>query len=578
PFATELAKVTLMLAKELEITEARKFSESEDLFIEEKALPLENLDANILCADALFTPWPAADAIIGNPPYLGSRYLAKEHGYDYANKLYARFPGVPKMADFCTHWFRLAHDALAPCTAQNPCSGRAGLVGTNTIRQNESREASLGYIVENGGVITDSVSTQVWSGEAAVHVSIVNWKSGVSPDMADGRPARPAAEGQAGSPSAVTGGTPVFRLTFQRGDSVDSPWDTYELPHINTSLSVGTDVTGARVLVANEKAKKCFTGQNPVNAGFFLTPDEAHDMIRADARNREVIWPYMIGRDLVEDYGPTRWIIDFAKRDQFAARSYALPWARVQERVMPVVLAKAEAEKKAQGKEVTRYTRIAQRWWQFYDYRPGTIAAINSAPRYIACARVGKRPIFEFVNRDVHADSALVIFGLADDYSFGILQSGLHFDWFKARCSTLKGDFRYTSDTVFDTFPWPQSPTRGQIAGVAAAAVALRALRREVMAAHGWSLRDLYRTLDEPGDNPLRTAQARLDTAVRTTYGFSPKADPLAFLLALNLTLAAKEKAGEKITPPGIPLPEAERAAFITDDCIRIAAPPADED
>lgn len=123
---------------------------------------------------------------------------------------------------------------------------------------------------------------------------------------------------------------------------------------------------------------------------------------------------------------------------------------------------------------------------------------------------------------------------------------------------------------LFDTFPWPQRPTRGQIAEIAAAAVALRALRREVMSAHGWSLRDLYRTLDEPGDNPLRTAQARLDTAVRTAYGVSPKADPLAALLALNLACVAREKAGEKITPPGIPLPQTELGAFITEDCIRI--------
>ena len=123
--------------------------------------------------------------------------------------------------------------------------------------------------------------------------------------------------------------------------------------------------------------------------------------------------------------------------------------------------------------------------------------------------------------------------------------------------------------TVFDTFPWPQSQTRRQIAEVAAA-VALQALRREARTARGWFLRDLYRTLDEPGDNPLRTAQARLDTAVRATYGFAPKADPLAFLLELNLACAAREKAGEKITPPGLPLPPAERAAFTTEDCIRV--------
>ena len=123
----------------------------------------------------------------------------------------------------------------------------------------------------------------------------------------------------------------------------------------------------------------------------------------------------------------------------------------------------------------------------------------------------------------------------------------------------------------FDTFPWPQSPTRGQIAEVAAAAVALRALRREVMAAHGWSLRELYRTLDSPGDNPLRTAQARLDTAVRTAYGFSPKADPLAALLELNLACAEREKAGKAITPPGLPPAAGGRGAFITEDCIAVA-------
>ncbi len=129
------------------------------------------------------------------------------------------------------------------------------------------------------------------------------------------------------------------------------------------------------------------------------------------------------------------------------------------------------------------------------------------------------------------------------------------------------------SDTVFDTFPWPQTPTKGQIAEVAAAAVALRGLRREIMARLGYSLRALYRTLDTPGANPLRTAHTRLDTAVRAAYAMPKDADPLAFLLTLNLTLATKEKAGNPITPPGLPLPEAERAAFIMDDCVRVIEP-----
>jgi hypothetical protein len=127
------------------------------------------------------------------------------------------------------------------------------------------------------------------------------------------------------------------------------------------------------------------------------------------------------------------------------------------------------------------------------------------------------------------------------------------------------------ADTAFDTFPWPQTPTPGQIAEVAAAAVALRGLRREIMAQLGYSLRELYRTLEEPGANPLREAHTRLDTAVRAAYAMPKAADPLAFLLALNLDLAAKETAGEKITPPGLPLPEAERPAFVTEDCVWVA-------
>jgi len=58
--------------------------------------------------------------------------------------------------------------------------------------------------------------------------------------------------------------------------------------------------------------------------------------------------------------------------------------------------------------------------------------------------------------------------------------------------------------------------------------------------------------------------------AVRVAYGMAENADPLAFLLELNLACAAKEKAGEKITPPGLPLSEAVRCAFVTEDCVRL--------
>ena len=45
PFAVELAKVTLMLAKELEVIEAQKLAETDQLLIEEKPLPLGEIRA-----------------------------------------------------------------------------------------------------------------------------------------------------------------------------------------------------------------------------------------------------------------------------------------------------------------------------------------------------------------------------------------------------------------------------------------------------------------------------------------------------------------------------------------------------
>jgi len=539
PFAVELAKVTLMLAKEQEVRETAKIEEIEEGFlILENPLPLDNLDKNILCADALFTDWPKADAIIGNPPYLGSRYIAQELGYDYAKRVQDRFPGVPKMADFCTHWFRLSHDALLE-------NGRAGLVGTNTIRQNEGREASLDYVTENGGTITDAVSTQVWSGDAQVHVSIVNWLKGESVGFK--------------------------KLYTQQGDTVDGSWKIEDVPVILPTLSTRTDVREAVSLLGNQEPKKCFQGQNPVNAGFFLEPDQALAILKSHPNHRDVIFPYMIGDDLVGHSMPTRWIIDFAKRDQFEARIYHAAFEHVQREVMPKVIERAKMEKAATGKDTTRWTRMAERWWQFRDYQPGLMTKLQDIPRYIACSRTTRRPIFEFISTSVHPDTKLAVVVLSDDFSFGIISSSIHWAWVVARCSTWKADFNYTGNTVFDSFPWPQTPTRPQIEAVAKEAVALRQLRREVMAKMTWSLRDLYRTLEEPGSNPLRDAQARLDTAVRAAYAMPKDADILAFLLALNQTCAAQEAAGEKITTPGLPLPVEEHGEFITSDCITCA-------
>jgi hypothetical protein len=199
------------------------------------------------------------------------------------------------------------------------------------------------------------------------------------------------------------------------------------------------------------------------------------------------------------------------------------------------------------------------------------IERISALPRYIVCSQVTKRPIFEFVCSNVRPNASLIVFALADDYSFGILQSAAHWDWFRAKCSTLKGDFRYTSNTVFDTFPWPQNPTTMDVEAVAVAAVELRIQRNEIMAKNEWSLRELYRSLDDPGKHPLRDSHEALDAAVAKAYRMPKTASTLAFLLNLNADLAARQQSKQRVVGPGLEAIGANYAnaiPFSTSDCI----------
>ena len=52
-------------------------------------------------------------------------------------------------------------------------------------------------------------------------------------------------------------------------------------------------------------------------------------------------------------------------------------------------------------------------------------------------------------------------------------------------------------------------------------------------------------------------------------YGFDAKKDLLAQLLELNHAVAAREKAGEPVTAPGVPPSYGDLSPLITDDCIR---------
>ena len=475
------------------------------------------------------------------------------------------------MADYCIYWIRRSHDHLPACTPGDPVAGRAGLVGTQNIRNNKSREGGLDHVVASG-VIVEAVDNQPWSGEANVHVSIANWvklEEGSQPSeellVPEQKKLWVKADTPAGGKKKAKRGVradKTYELTFRETDT------------INPALSDQTDVTGAVVLKCNTTPQRVFQGQAPGHEGFYLTSAEAASLITKDPSNAEVIYPFLNGRELVSgDAKPQRMIIDFQDIDQLAASRYALPFKRVQELVLPDRERKANEGMSSTGEARPHHQLFLRYWWRHSFDRPEMISRINEAHRYICCSIVTKRPIFVFVDKEVRPSNLLEVFTFADDYSFGVIQSHCHWEWFVAKCSKLKSDYRYTPPSVFDTFPWPQSPSKKHVIAVAEAGRRVRAVRDEHLPKIKGGLRALYRTLELPGKSPLRDAHEALDAAVLKAYGFSARKDLLAQLLELNLAVAEREKSGQAVTAPGIPASYLDAGGkpedLITDDCIR---------
>jgi hypothetical protein len=556
PFAVEIAKVTMMIARKLAIDE---------LHITEPALPLDNLDKNFVASDALLTkeglpmPWPKADVIIGNPPFLGPKLLKPELGPDYVNAIRKAYADMPGMADFCVYWIRRAHDHLPTCTIADPISGRAGLVGTQNIRNNQSRVGGLDHVMRDGTII-EAVDNQPWSGEANVHVSIANWaKTQDSALLPKTRRLWFKVEQSQAAKSlrkkAGGNATKDYELNFRK------------VAQINSALSDEVDLSTMLALQCAKKPKRCFQGKIPGYAGFTITAEEKATLTKDSS---DVIFPYLTGRELLDEFEITRWIIDFGKRDMLQAASYKSAFTHCQQTVLPEVEATLARERELRSDMISAREEHLKRWWQLWNRRDELSETLKSSHRFIGCSRVTRRPIMVFLSTQICPSDLVQVFAFDDDYSFGILQSFLHFELFrKSSRMKIETDTRYSVREVFEKFPWPQTPSAVQVKTVAKAGRDVRSIRAEALPKAKGGLRALYRTLELPGTNPLKDAHEALDAAVLAAYGFSLKADLLTQLLALNHEVADRIEKGDSVVSPGLPPQFTDRSSLVSQDCFQ---------
>lgn len=426
----------------------------------EPPLPLVNL-AGITIGDAVFGPWPEVDCIVGNPPFVGDRKIRGELGVDYLNKLKKGFPAVG-VVDYCAYWFRRAHDHLAD-------GQRAGLVSTNTLRENKHRLASLRYIVDNGGVLTDAVSTQRWPGEAKVFVSLSNWIK---------NPPEPVE---------------VFHL------------DGSEVEAINSKLKVGPLLPEPHKLAANKGLS--FIGCQPTGEGFIVDDAAAATLIAAG--ESDVVRRYITSDDIAEVVGaePGRWIIDFGTMALEEAMKY------------PKSLDVLRKEVKPHRDDDPAMRRI---WWKFWRPRPEMRKALAPLDRYLVSTLTGKRLLFTWADKEWCPSNLVGVFAFDDDYAFGILASTAFDAWVWNESSTMKDDLRFTPSTAFETFPWP-SPTAAERQAVAAAGRALIDRRQEISRNDGIGLTVLYNRVDDGAYTDLVKLHKQLDQTVVESYHWPKK-------------------------------------------------------
>jgi len=97
----------------------------------------------------------------------------------------------------------------------------------------------------------------------------------------------------------------------------------------------------------------------------------------------------------------------------------------------------------------------------------------------------------------------------------------MHMAWVRQVCGRLKSDYRYSNSLVYNNYPWPESATAKQRAGVEKKAIGVLEARKQHLPPNGKNtLADLYDPIAMPPE--LVEAHAELDSVVDQCYRKEP--------------------------------------------------------
>ena len=464
-FAVTVARTALW------ISEDQMMKSTEDIVhMDLNFLPLKSYD-NIAEGNALRMNWEDVvpkdklNYIMGNPPFVGARWMSKPQKSDVIDIFGSKWKGVGDL-DYVCCWYKKAADLIKNTYI------RAALVSTNSITQGGAVTNLWKPLMESGVHIDFAHRTFRWDSEASIkaHVHCVIIGFSIAPNIRQ-------------------------RILFS-GDRIQVA------RNINGYL-----VDAENVFIENRTKPICDVpeiamGNQPIDNGNYLfTEEEKTDFIKKEPLSEKWFMPWYGAQEFI-NRNP-RWCLWLGDCSPSELRK------------MPHCIKRIEA--------VRDFRKSSKRASTLKLADTPTRFQTENMPKgnYIIIPEVSSEkrkyvPI-GYMDDSVLCSNKLRLMPNAKLFHFGVLTSNVHMAWMRAVCGRLEMRYDYSIKIVYNNFPWP-NPTDEQKAKIEQTAQAIldaRALYPDC------SLADLYDEVTMPPE--LRKAHQANDKAVMQAYGFSVK-------------------------------------------------------
>lgn len=489
--AAQIAKVALWLTDHQMNLKAQKLGGYEP------RLPL-NAEANIICGNALRLDWAKVlppdkcSVIMGNPPFIGAKFMSDDQRADIAPIFKPMKNGG--LLDYVAAWYVKA----AKYIHANP-KVPVAFVSTNSLCQGEQAGVLWPWLLAKGVKIHFAHRTFRWSNEgrgvAAVHCIIVGF--GLQ--------------------------EPKQRILFDYGDDITGEATPILAKNINPYLADAPNVTIERRNKPLCKVPEIGIGNKPIDGGNYLfTPEEKAAFIALEPASERYFRRWLGADEFLNGY--ERWCLWLgdAEPNELAKLPNAM------KRVAAVKKLRAESKSIPTQNLADTPRRFHVEFMPKAEYL--VIPKVSSERRRFI-------PI-GFMQPETFSSDLLFIVANATPYHLGILSSSLHNAWMRTVSGRLESRYRYSINIVYNNYPWP-TPNEAQQKAIETQAQAVL----EVRAKHSSStLAEMYDPDKMPVD--LSKAHQTLDKAVDAAYAYQggkEDAARVAFLFGLYQQLVAAQ-------------------------------------